>query len=316
MDDERNCLYTLTQQPHISVYSLGSKGDNLVLRSTMKSIVADVNRIIPSEPFTIISLHVIKRSARSTDSDQPQLIAVTSFGARIYFSKQRYMLGVDADSLYLSHLRLPPQNLRHFVDNSSIRPRNYVSSVASSNPAAFQIKRIEGSLYSSGITLERQPPGDNPDKSDNIICISPDFAAICLLGQASTPHYTSHVNYSTGSGNSSRTVLAEYALAMAISGNAWDMCEVPTTPSAKRPPEGLLSVITNELVTQFSEPQRRFLVISNTGLNLIIKRRAVDFLHASLVEADLGNHPPLQDFFTRFVMLPLVIWYFEHDDTF
>lgn len=271
----------------------------------MKTVVADVNRIVPSEPFSIVSLHVIKKSTRGTDSDQPQLLAVTSSGSRLYFSKQRYMIGADADSLHLSHLRLPPQNLRHPIDNASNRGRNYVSAMTSLTPATFQLRHIEGSLYSSGITLERQPSGDNPEKGDHIICISPDFSAICLSGHTSIPHYTSHVTYSAGSTNTSRTVLTEYATAMPISGNAWDMCEVPYTPPSKRPPDGSSSVIANELVTQFSEPQRKFLIISNTGLNLIIKRRAVDFLVASLVEADSGNQAPLQDFFAAYVLLAL-----------
>ncbi|GJJ09444.1 hypothetical protein Clacol_003667 [Clathrus columnatus] len=278
-----------------------ARGDTITLRSTMKSIVADVNRIVPSEPFSIIALHIIKRSTRGNDSDQPQLMAVTSSGARLYFSKQRYMMGADADSLHLSHVRLPPQNLRPpVIDSTSTRGRGYVSSMASSSPATFQVGRIEGSFSSLGITLERQPPGDDPEKSDSIVCLSPDFASICSLGITSVPHYTSHISYPTGSANNSRTVLTEYATVMTISGNAWDMCEVPLIASSKRPPEGLPFVITNELITQFSEPQRKFLIIANTGLNLIIKRRAVDFLNASLVEADLGNQAPLQDFFTSF----------------
>ena len=39
------------------------------------------------------------------------------------------------------------------------------------------------------------------------------------------------------------------------------------------------------------------------GLNIIVKRRAVDFLSASLIEADLGNQTALHDFLNRSVLL-------------
>ncbi|KAF8527887.1 nucleoporin [Hysterangium stoloniferum] len=302
VDEERQYLYTLTQRPHISMFSLGLRGDSLLLRSTLKNIIADTNRIVPSDAFTIVGLHVIQKGARANDaSDQPQLMAVTSTGARLYFSKQRYMMGMDPDTLQLTHVRLPPQSLRHPPADpvSAARVSSYLPPVTAVNGAPFHVKRIEGSCYASGVTLERQSPGEDPEKSDFIICISPDLATLSSLGSLPTPSYNQYSTYPSSSGGP-RAILTEYAGVMTISGNAWDMCEVPSVPSSHKPPESLVAAVTNELATQFSRPQRKFLVITNMGLNLVVKRRAVDFLSASLVEADLGNQAALQDFFASF----------------
>ena len=96
------------------MFSLGPSGDTLTLKTTLKSILADATRIAPSDNFSLVGLHVIRKHLRPNDSnDQPQLMAVTSTGARLYFSKHRYMIGMDPDTLQLVHVRLAPHNLRH-----------------------------------------------------------------------------------------------------------------------------------------------------------------------------------------------------------
>ena len=302
VDDDRHYLYTLTQQPHISMFSLGPRGDMLILKTTLRNIYADANRIAPTNNFSLVALHVIHKHVRPNDSnDQPQLMAVTSAGARLYFSKHRYMIGTDPDALQLVHVRLAPQNLRHPPADpvSSFRGTGYLPAAAPANAAAFVVSRIEGSCYAAGITLERQSPGDAPEESDYIVCISPDLATLSSLGPVPMPSYAQYSTFPSSTGGP-RTMLTEYATVMSISGNAWDMCEVPSVPTSVKPPESPAPVSNNELVTQFSEPQRKFLIITNMGLNLIVKRRAVDFLSASLIEADMGNQSALQDFFTRF----------------
>ena len=80
------------------MFSLGPSGGTLTLKTTLKP--ADINRIVPSDNFSLVGLHVIRKHVRPNDSnDQPQLIVVTSIGARLYFSKHRYMVGMDPDPL-------------------------------------------------------------------------------------------------------------------------------------------------------------------------------------------------------------------------
>jgi nuclear pore complex protein Nup155 len=298
------------------MFSLGPNGDTLVLKSTLKTIHADVNRLSQSDKFSLVGLHVIRRHVRPNDThDQPQLMAVTSTGARLYFSKYRYMMGMDPDTLQLVHVRLPPHNLRHppADPGSPYRGTGYLPPVTPANAAAFAVGRIEGSCYAAGITLERQFPGDDPEKSDYVVCIAPDLATLSSLGPVPAPStYSTPYSSFPSSHPSSRTVLTEYATVMSIAGNAWDMCEVPSISSSIKPPDSPAPVATNELVTQFSEPQRKFLVITNMGLNLIVKRRAIDFLSASLLEADMGNQSGLQDFFTRCVFLCFVDYNVTH----
>ena len=272
--------------------------ETLTLRTTLRNILGDVSRIVPTEGFAIVGLHIIPKGARPNE-DQPQLTAVTSTGARLYFSKQRYMIGMEPDSLQLVHVRLPPQNLRQPPAEPVATLRGgFLPPAAPANGAPFAIRHIEGSTYSAGVTLARQGPIDDPEKSDDIICISPDLAALTSL-PAPTTSYNPYSSYSNIAGPP-RAILTEYASVMTISGNAWAMCEVPSAPISKKPSEGNVSNLSNELVTQFSQPRRAFLIVTNTGLNIVVKRRAVDFLSASLIEEDMGNQGPAQDFFTSF----------------
>lgn len=58
----------------------------------------------------------------------------------------------------------------------------------------------------------------------------------------------------------------------------------------------------NELATQFSEPPRQFMILTNVGLTFLAKRRALDYLKAVIEEFQVeGNAQPLIQFRDRYV---------------
>jgi nuclear pore complex protein Nup155 len=70
--------------------------------------------------------------------------------------------------------------------------------------------------------------------------------------------------------------------------------ESTTASIAPSPP------VTNELATQFSEPSRQFMILTNVGLTFLIKRRALDYLKAVIEEVQTeGVVQPIIEFRDR-----------------
>jgi nuclear pore complex protein Nup155 len=56
----------------------------------------------------------------------------------------------------------------------------------------------------------------------------------------------------------------------------------------------------NDLALQFSEMPREFMVVTNSGIIFLVRRRVVDYLKAVLEEVNLrGNIQPIIEFRDR-----------------
>lgn len=81
------------------------------------------------------------------------------------------------------------------------------------------------------------------------------------------------------------------------------MAAVPRPPlaaAANSPPDSPSYAITNELASQFSEPSRQFMILTNVGLTFLAKRRALDYLKAVIEEFQVeSNAEPLIQFRDR-----------------
>jgi nuclear pore complex protein Nup155 len=135
--------------------------------------------------------------------------------------------------------------------------------------------------------------------------MSPDLTRIGALGQ--TPSQTSQLaGPSFGAGAvSQRPPLTERAALLAIPGRTWGMAALPrsknaitaTSPDSSTP----IPVVTNELAYQFLEPTRQFLILTNVGITVLAKRRALDWLRDALEEVQAeGNVQPIIDFRDRY----------------
>ncbi|KAJ8580206.1 hypothetical protein M405DRAFT_74793 [Rhizopogon salebrosus TDB-379] len=71
-----------------------------------------------------------------------------------------------------------------------------------------------------------------------------------------------------------------------------------TVPHESVPASGTPSPpVINELATQFSEPSRQFMILTNVGLTFLVKRRALDYLKVVIEEVQTeGVVQPIIEF--------------------
>jgi len=267
--------------------------------------------------FQIIGLHVVEPSESRVGI---QLIAITTGGVRLYFSPSNSYgyayIGVASNTssatrpLQLIHVRLPPPNLLHPDEQlTAYRPpvTPYGAALTPLQPPSrpYIISSLENSCYSDGLTIAAQQA--DTDGMDFILCTSPDLTRIGTLGQLPTrpqqlgpvqPSQFTNTAYTNASGPS-RPPLTEHAVILAIPGRTWAMAPVPL-PKASTPSATPSPTIMNELATQFGEPPRQFMILTNVGLTFLAKRRALDYLKAVIEEVQSeGNVQPIIEFRDR-----------------
>jgi len=318
-DPNRNLFYTLSARNSISIYQpSGEKAVNHV--QTMSNLYKSAQEKAPGSPaltpsnFQIIALHVLHPNESRTGV---QLIAITMNGVRLYFSPSTsaysfsYAPSGNVRPLQLIHVRLPPPNLLHPDEQSSPhRPPSYNGSTRSSQPQPpsrpFIVSGLENSYYLDGLMVSAQP-GDT-DGTDFLLCTAPDLTRIGSLGQLNPPSQQPQGQSqqpvygpsSYGTGANHRPPLTEYATLLAIPGRTWAMATVPreSAPTSVVPSPPVI----NELATQFSEPSRQFMILTNVGLTFLVKRRALDYLKAVIEEVQTeGVVQPIIEFRDRWV---------------
>ena len=267
--------------------------------------------IVPRH-FNVIALHVITQEETRSGV---QLMAITLNGVRLYFSSSAgrygYYPGSDTrgqGNLQLVHVRLPPTSLLHpdeqsnpYFSGGDGYPSRYSQAPPTSRP--YVLTELENSAHAAGLTIATHP-GDT-DGTDFLLCMSPDLTRIGTLGQ--TPPQTSQPTgppFGAGVG-SQRPPLTERAALLAIPGRTWGMAALPrpknsitlTSPDPNAP----MPVVTNELAYQFLEQPRQFLILTNVGITVLAKRRALDWLRDAIEEVQAeGNVQPIIDFRDRY----------------
>ncbi|KAF9076202.1 nucleoporin [Rhodocollybia butyracea] len=304
-DSERECFYTLTEKNVISIYKPTSE-KSIQHIQTLSNLYKSAQDKCPGSPaitpqtFQIITLHPISLLESRSGV---QLIAITANGVRLYFSPGFGYGGstLGARTLQLSHVRLPPSNLIHPDEQENPhRPPPSINTFGSvQNPPPRQsrpyiVSTIDNSCYVDGLTVSAQP-GDI-DTADYLLCMSPDLTRIGSLGQLNLPQPPPQPTYSAYGGQnvSSRPPLTEYATLLSIPGRTWAMAPVPQKPLAA---DVAGISVANELATQFGEPPRQFMILTNVGLTFLVKRRALDYLKAVIEELQSeGNVQPIIEF--------------------
>lgn len=267
-------------------------------------------------------MHVID-PLESRGHIQLHLMAITTNGVRLFFSPQLPPGGYgysNAPGAYkplgVQHVRLPPTNLLHPDEQTnpvhSQAMNSYALVQANPPPAVsrpYILSAIENASYCAGLTIATQQ-GD-VDTLDYILFLSPDLPKIGSFGQPQQPPTQQVSTYQAptypgyaGPQGSQRPPLTEQATLLPIPGRTWAVCPAPRDRHeevyAAHDP-----VVTNELVYQFTEPTREFIVMTNVGLSFLAKRRPVDALKAALEEAmDGGNTGSIVHFRDRRVLRP------------
>ncbi|PVU87536.1 hypothetical protein BB559_005997 [Furculomyces boomerangus] len=115
IDNERSILYMLTQKSALEVVWLGENSDEFERIIQHKGIFSESAMLSPvfgyetKENFEIVSIHVIPKS----ESETIHLVAITSFGTRLYFATQKRTNWIKttpkkkAETLELVHVRRP-----------------------------------------------------------------------------------------------------------------------------------------------------------------------------------------------------------------
>lgn len=258
--------------------------------------------------FKICGIHVVDPSE---SRHGVQLLAVTTNGVRLYFSPASAVFSSyygassssssgGAQQLQLLHVRLPPTDLLHPDEQTTVAtaPGQAQQQVGKSGP--FTVSRLDYSCYHSGITLAAQQ-GDS-EQRDFLMCLSPDLTRIAKLGQPQPPQPEGTATYTGAAGVISgpeKPGLVENATLLPIGGRTYGMAAAP-----RRSPH-LTAYTPNELAVQFSEPPRNFVVLTNAGVVFMTKRRALDRMIAVL--EDLlkdGNPNKIIEFRDRSVPFP------------
>ncbi|TCD69902.1 hypothetical protein EIP91_005726 [Steccherinum ochraceum] len=286
-DTYRNCLYTLTSNNSISVYK--PNGEKTVQHiQTLSNLYKATQDKAPGSPaltpkaFSIRSLHVVEPTRSHSVL---QLVAYTQNACRLFFGPgMGYGMGYGATSsirpLQLIHVKLPPSNLIHPDEHiaaklSAVRGG---APVVQSNPRPWIVSNLEPIGSSEGVYLATQV--GEPETSDFVLCTSPDIRQNAIQQQPHMP------NVYTSSGQS-RTPLIENATLMAIPGRTWAVACVPRLPvaaAADTPSDCPAPSMINDIATQFSEPAKRFIIVTNAGLSFLYKRRPADALRDVLDE--------------------------------
>lgn len=321
-DEPRKCFYALTAKNTISIYR--TNGDKSIQHiQTLTGLYKAACDRAPGSPvlipqkFEIIALHVINQNESRTGV---QLVAITVNGVRLYFGPGSAGFGYGYGSapstsgpvrqLQLVHVRLPPPNLLHPDEQSSLHRPSMVSyGISQIQPSStsrpYILSRLENSCYQAGLSVAAQT-GD-VDGTDYLLCMAPDLTKIGSLGQLNgplPPQQTQYGGTSYGAvAGPSRPQLTEHATLLSIPGRTWGMAPVPrrdTFSLSSTPPNTPQPVVTNELATQFTEPPRQFMILTNVGLTFLAKRRAVDYLKDVIEEYHLENNAqPLMEFRDR-----------------
>ncbi|TBU35136.1 nucleoporin [Dichomitus squalens] len=315
-DPARNCFYSLTANNTISVWK--TNGDKHVQHlQTISNLYKAAQDKVPGSPaltpqnFNIIALHVVDPSESRTGV---QLVAVTINGVRLYFSPSSYgnygwgsTSATGVRPLSLVHVRLPPPNLIHPDEQGrQFRETHVGYGVGQAQPAPprpFILSNLNNSCYDHGITIAVQ----NADIADTdyVLCLTPDLTQIGSLGQTHPPQLqqssAQYANPTYGAVTGpSRPPLTERATLVPIPGLTWGLAPVPRSKyslATTAPPNTPAPLVTNELATQFSEPARQYIILTNGGLHWIAKRRAVDALRDVLEEFSGESNPqPLIQF--------------------
>lgn len=164
------------------------------------------------------------------------------------------------------------------------------------------VKNLEYSVAEAGMLVATQA-GDS-DGYDYIFALAPDLTRVGNLGQVNSPQppppqqqQPQYGSIYPSMAGPSRPPLTERSHLILLRGHTWDIAALPRptlVAAAASPPDSPAPVLINDLATQFSEPYRQVLVLTDIGLTFYTKRRPIDSLKDVVEEfAVMGNAQPL-----------------------
>lgn len=281
VDNERNYLYTYTlTNATLTIYSLGTQsGTQLTPLGIIQSLPSAISPLLnpnarkfaSRDKFSVSGLHVVPKA----ESRSICLVVATFHGLRIYLSDGRGS-GYGPSGLRVAHLRFPPPetetaNLGDLVASSYT---NGSFLCAYGSDAAPDTNPIVGATVDLGKLVKVQAG----------VAAAPN-AGVAAPGQAMGIYnpYTAP-----------RPPLSEYSNGFNVPGRIWTVRQLPKASTAGASSGSIYTsaptapTSLNMLATQFTEPPDQFVVLTNTALTFVLRKRTTDVLRA-ILESDVGG---------------------------
>lgn len=266
IDTSRKYLYTLSESSVIDVWYLGSSGDEMIKITTYSDGFKDAQRSLSVD---------ISDSVPLLNKQNFKLISITAIPNRsaesefvlIAISKQGHqfffsasMIGDKFSNLYVKSVHYSP--LRK-------------SQNAAPNPNGSNVvTEIHESFYSNGVFLLADAMTEEKDR------------LITILRETSR--------------NGQFSKVFETVQEFDVQGKTLAVAERPLKLQVSFGSEIELTRQYNELTTQHYHPPREFICLSNTGIQIITKRRPVDLLKIILQDSSNDSQDLINNFFQQY----------------
>ncbi|KAI0557574.1 Nucleoporin [Gracilaria domingensis] len=280
---EGNALYTLSQNGLIGVYDI-SAGANCVATVNAKQEAKSVIFSVPSNDREFVSIHTVSPTA----SNSVQLVLVTSFGERIYYSVCGVSSRLDRSA---RNSKIKPKTLRYV----SFRP-SPDKNIKTTRPCVHMAWCENGTAVLADL---------RENESDRLITIFPDagLTAAGLSGSDARPTTmkTAEVvfDFSLGSADESRSYNpSENVETPVATGSGYD-----GFGSRQKAPKRTFAIAgispdSQSAVSDSHEAPNLFWVLTSSAMHLYERVQPIDRLR-EILSAGGGSHADIGAFFTR-----------------
>lgn len=337
IDSARNVIYTLHKGTEIEIHHLSSQDLSRapVKIARARDICRHANMICPNT--TLLQPNEFRITWMMPlglgESKSVHLVAITSKGVRLYFTNQRggwrTLSGYASTSsltstesstptcLELIYVRPPPpagqtqsaeggMTVQQFQQQQQQQQSNiqgntsYSQSFSTSDFAPHQpvINEVNHAYYSDGIFLAASQYSLEPTGSlDCILCVSRAIPSIDVGRTTSMATIPAGLGMGIGGNAASHTRgadLADTATDVVVQGATWAIAEVSRKSIVKRVEDRL-----HPLALQMLQPPRVFLILTSSGLFVLIEQRPIDTLKGLLQVGTLYDQT-IHEFFKKF----------------
>lgn len=282
VDDTRNLLYTLSSESTIRIFHMDTPTTlTQVVVKSRNEILRDISHMISQTPLLSNTMSIVSiNTIPAKEAAKLHLMAVTSTGCRLFLSATRgygYLAGKGEapTSMQVQHIKFPPKELQQGQSSPSYQAGDQPINTMS---RALENSRL-GLRYPPGLFLCVLSRPSRPD-IDVMFLSAPDTGRIAAQAREVTAQATKYY---------------EQGFWMAVNGRVEDISLATKPFAASSTPQGF----GNELAIQFDEVSTEFAILTNSGVQMVRRRRLVDIFAAVL--RDGGGDEGIEGEMKRFI---------------
>lgn len=309
-DEERQILYSLHENGHITLFDQGAAGDETKVVTAVNLLEAGAKyarenrrtrvscpdeRLFQTATMQIVSLAVVPRE----ESAFVNLVAVASNGIRFYlsvYSRRTYTVGnaipraKRPSRLEILYIRLPPPA----ISLSDAPPYHSKEGMQPGYAPGKSPSSVHVAFHRKGVFLAVD---GHKDQQDQLVGIAHDPITTSIPTQTTSRKPTIRESVSLDSCIGKVVEIKELDLPDASSSTHSHGSEASSSSSSrgKRSFDEMSSglsgssslndavAIVGEMALQYSQPSRHFLCLTNAGIQVFKKIRPIDQLHRILL---------------------------------